>query len=460
MAVDLRSLKSALRDESGENKFLAINAFVHSQLESKFDCQKLEVGEIVKLLSECGLMSPLSGGDERKLREDDFVGVSDNGAIVMNCIKILLNRYIQLLKKDDLLPVIILCSQYAESSCWANRSCIKSSEDILMLILTHWKTDNIFHCLVGNEEDTKILKKLFKVFASSLTSANWKYNPAMMKGFHWCLFQIQHPFCAEILDVALPLSLLFVDDYVVANRICGIRCLHHILNNTPAGDLQRYDRTELIYSALKNIIYHKDPKVINVIYPCILKILSLTKENPLKKDALRQVNKYDFLLNNLLKEMNMEETIALRSALSNQLPLFVDGMGLTIVRHLKKLVDIVLEYLEVYDDPQETTRLGCLDCLKKIITVAQPRIEGYLLRIVKGIIRLLYVVNFTQSPESVKVEIKRQCLECLKLLHRCFPSQIDEMCKPLLSIDDEIPSLKILSSLWTSDNAQNPGFSF
>lgn len=48
-------------------------------------------------------------------------------------------------------------------------------------------------------------------------------------------------------------------------------------------------------------------------------------------------------------------------------------MGVRVVRHMKRLLRVIVGYLEVCDGPEETVRLCILDTLQGTIKYAWPR---------------------------------------------------------------------------------------
>ena len=51
-------------------------------------------------------------------------------------------------------------------------------------------------------------------------------------------FQMKMPNLSDHLDLILPPCLNFVDDHELTNKIVGVQCLHHILNNTSSSEIR------------------------------------------------------------------------------------------------------------------------------------------------------------------------------------------------------------------------------
>ncbi|XP_037536052.1 uncharacterized protein tti2 isoform X2 [Nematolebias whitei] len=115
------------------------------------------------------------------------------------------------------------------------------------------------HLLMG---DRGILGGVLDLLQPQLTKDSWQRCEAMKLVFVWTLLQVTRPFLSPHLPLLLPPSLLLNDHYKPENCMLGVRCLHHIVLNTPAADLRQFNRAEVLYQALFKHLYTSEAAVI------------------------------------------------------------------------------------------------------------------------------------------------------------------------------------------------------
>ncbi|KAL7392493.1 hypothetical protein ABVT39_025500 [Epinephelus coioides] len=223
-----------------------------------------------------------------------------------------------------------------------------------------------------------ILGGILDVLQPQLTKESWQRCEAVKLVFAWTLLQVTRPSLSHHLSHLLPPSLLLNDHYRPENCMLGVRCLHHIVRNTPAADLRQFNRAEVLYQALFKHLYTTEAAVIQSVLSCLLDLLLVLEKPPSSlapSSSCRKPCRHDDVLRLVLTHMEAEHKVALRRIYAAALPPYIDRMGVAVCRHLLRLERVVLGYLEVRDPPEETSRLKILEVLEKTIRAAWPRSE-------------------------------------------------------------------------------------
>jgi hypothetical protein len=235
---------------------------------------------------------------------------------------------------------------------------------------------------------------------------------------------MKFPHLSDYLEQILPPALLLVDDHELVNKLLGVRCLDHIATNTTKTELSWFGRADVIYDSLQKLTYSNEASLLDVLHPCVLKILAVTENKA--KDKLPILSGYDEMFQRLLSNMELETKLVMRRSYSKHLPLYINALGIRTVKHFNRLFCVVFSYLEVYDGPREQCRINVLKALKETILVCWPRIPGRCEAIIKSLMKLLYdtSVDNTLTPSDVKNVIISEAIDCLVLLKRLCPERL------------------------------------
>ncbi|RMX61119.1 hypothetical protein pdam_00010534 [Pocillopora damicornis] len=269
-----------------------------------------------------------------------------------------------------------------------------------------------------------------------LLKNNWKKFPLACHGLVWCTLQIKHPYVGEHFAKLMSPLLLLIDDYETENKTLGFKCLKHVIDNVNSAELQWYGRADVLFEASQRHIYSNDPSLMRSLHPCLLSILTVVEPSPKKAKFGRKTTKCDGLFQIILSSMEFESKIAVRKAYASHLKHFIEHMGITILRHFKRLLKVIVSYLEVSDYPEEGTRLAVLDALKVAMLQAWPRIPNHSSTILKSLLKLL--VDATDSSAYIAVQafelLNQKTAECLVVLLRCCGKQVEEQLKELQGV--------------------------
>uniref|UniRef100_A0A3B3ZRV7 Uncharacterized protein n=1 Tax=Periophthalmus magnuspinnatus TaxID=409849 RepID=A0A3B3ZRV7_9GOBI len=156
----------------------------------------------------------------------------------------------------------------------------------------------------------------------------------------------------------------------------------------------------------------------------LMDLLLVLEKHPLSPSTTpsrRSASRHDDVLRMVLTQMEGEHKLALRRVYASALPPLVDRCGITVCRHLKRLERVILEYLELSDPPDETSRIHILLTLNQTLQTAWPRVNqrrGQ--QLLKAVLRLLVDVSSDINlKDSVKREIFDQSAASIRLLDVC-----------------------------------------
>ena len=139
------------------------------------------------------------------------------------------------------------------------------------------------------------------------------------------------------------------------------------------------------------------------------------------------------MLHRYMSSMETENQITVRRIYSRHLARFITSLGVTIVRHIRRLVRLLDDYLSIYDGPEEQCRFSCLDALYALLQQAWPRIAagsaGHADAIMRSLVRLIHdaATDGTTTSRDVTDKLIHRALECVDLLRRICPvyAQLD-----------------------------------
>ncbi|XP_067666731.1 TELO2-interacting protein 2-like isoform X2 [Haliotis asinina] len=328
-----------------------------------------------------------------------------------------------------------LVSGNVVKNLWTRSSTVLKAKEVLQQLKTLYGADEYSELLqvslrgdkyeLSNPAETLYSQYLAEV-KQVLTKDSWRNYPVSVASFVWVLLHTKSPYLSDYLGQVLPLPLNMVDDFAVENKIVGVRCLHHIMENVSHEELRWYGRADVVFEALKHQLYTKHASLMTVLHPALLLILSVV-ERPATRAHSRDTTRHDEIFKMIIYDSEMENNIHLRRSLTAHIPAFIDVMGINAVCHMASLVGLVSNYLEIYDGPEETSRLNALSVLKSLLLTVWPRVPAYAIVLLKCLLKFLYDVGAdeTVTPQCVKEEMTRSATECLLLLTKAAPDIVE-----------------------------------
>uniref|UniRef100_UPI0037E93B37 TELO2-interacting protein 2 n=1 Tax=Semicossyphus pulcher TaxID=241346 RepID=UPI0037E93B37 len=356
-------------------------------------------------------------------------------------------------------PICVFAVTHFQDQAWTSSSSRAAAQSLQEALLRAGGWRDTPHLLMGDrsqleegdeggERSRGIVGGILDVLQPQLTKDSWQRCEAVKLVFAWTLLQVTRPSLSPHLPYLLPPSLLLNDHFRPENCILGVRCLHHIVLNTPAADLRQFNRAEVIYQALFKHLYTTEAAVIQPVLSCLLDLLLVLEKPPSSlapSSTRRKPCRHDDVLRLILTHMEAEHKVALRRVYASALPPYIDSMGVAVCRHLRRLERVVLGYLEVRDPPEETSRLKILEALQKTIKAAWPRMACRVAVLLRCLLKLLLDVSSdSQLSDSVRQQLMKQTTLCIKQLDDVSQGNL----QPLLQqVDSSCCSPEVLSSL-------------
>lgn len=338
-------------------------------------------------------------------------------------------------------PTYIFAITHRLKQPWTSPKSQHVAGEVLSLLFRVTECSSVAEFLCGeNEDDRGRFAVVLGLLKPHLNKETWKKNPAVKHVFSWTLQQVTQPWLSQHLDKILPPSLLISDDYQTDNKVLGVQCLHHIVINVPAADLLQYNRAQVLYHALFNHLYMPEHRLIQAVLLCLLDLFPvLEKALHWQGEAARASTHCHEVLQLVLTHMESEHRLLLRRTYARNLPAFVKKLGILTARHLKRLEQVILGYLEVYDEPEDESRLKILETLKLVMQYTWPRIPCRVVVLLKALLKLICDIARDTIPttEAAKSAVLQEATDCLILLDHCSQGQVKGLLANIaLSCDD------------------------
>lgn len=321
--------------------------------------------------------------------------------------------------------LLILVIEHEQPNLWTSKSSLSLSKEVLRKVkdvLSVSGNEDLLLYQVSKDHLSSILVHILKHLSEKLKRDTWMCFPSLKMVYKWCVFNTRFPNMSEVFPKFLPTALLFTDDHVLENKILGVSCLYHVMQNTSREELRWYGQADVIYEALKHQMYTREAKLIDVLHPALLYILSVVEKDPQyctdSKGLLRVPNKYDEIFHTILVDAYGEQNLALRMALTGHLTHFVEKLGLLTLRHTNLLFKLIEEYLESYDGKRHSAKPQILRLMKSVIIATWPRMSRYVDFILKVLVKLLIDISSKEMYDFELVhtleELSTQCLILIK----------------------------------------------
>ncbi|XP_056585870.1 TELO2-interacting protein 2 [Triplophysa dalaica] len=359
------------------------------------------------------------------------------------------NPHVKSLAQAFAPSLCIFSITHLQEQAWTSVASRNCALQLLSLVAGMTGSRSVQELLSGGEDKKGVFGPILDGLQPELTKERWKRNQAVKHVFSWMLVQIGRPWLSQYLEKVFPPALLISDDYCTENKVLGVHCLHHIVLNVPAADLRQYNRAQVLYHALFNHLYTSEVSLMQVVLPCLIDLMGVIENPPANAGLPRKPNRFDDVLRLILTYMEMEHKLDLRRVYASNLVLFIERMGVVIIRHLKRLERVIVGYLEVSDAPEEKTRLSILDALQKTLEIAWPRMERRMGSLAQSLLRFLVDVSSESVPQELKEQLMSKASHCLLLLNHCSKGkvqtllqEVDNTCvpDPVLMCIQQIPA--------------------
>ena len=160
---------------------------------------------------------------------------------------------------------------------------------------------------------------------------------------------------------------------------------------------------------------------------CIRDRLDIVEVSPRRATGQRSWNRHDDVFAKYLTNMEMESRVLLRRVYAKHLGIFISKLGITVVRHLSRLLRVVADYLQVSVGPDEQCRCDVLEALSVLLSEAWPRVPHHADDVMKSLVRLLVDVRrqADMMSTSAQVSLQHRVLDCVQLLRQICPEYLE-----------------------------------
>ncbi|KAM7309166.1 TELO2-interacting protein 2 [Ixodes scapularis] len=391
------------------------------------------ISEFAASLAFSGIPKDSVADEEREYTRSDFRGIAELATEGLLCARSLLERSPESLEDREVTTALALvCFAHVDAEQpWCSESSSKASKGFLEFLVSSAASSG------------RLALAVLKHIQPKLKKNTWKKNPCYRHVYKNALYQLGDSESSDALSLLLPPGLLLVDDYMTHNQRLGIQCVQHIISKATPTELQWHGHFDVIFDALKRLLYVKEPEVITELHSCLRRLLFGDSNEGLRPLHLKSedcLRKGEEVYGELLTAAYAEQKFVLRTAYSSQLAAYIECLGINVVKHMSKTLDVVLEYVETYDTAEQASRRNGLLALAALIRCAWPRISRHFRRIAECLFRLAYDLK-----EHDKGDLRDEIAACLLLLEAACPEQFIQFTKDLTSLQDRgIPGVALL----------------
>ncbi|GIX67678.1 TELO2-interacting protein 2 [Caerostris extrusa] len=299
------------------------------------------ISNLCELIVGFGIVHKISS-DDRDYSAEDFPETAENAVKCFSYLYILLKE-LELMehsyKRHFIINVLLLCATHSRNHHWSNCNSISSSKGML--------------------------KKL----RPSLLKDTWMHYPSSCYVFHWLLCHVKHPYLVEYLPDVFPPPFMFVSYHAVPQKVIGIQCFNHLLDNIP---------------------------------PTLIEL----------DEKLVYWDEKDKILDRLLFVVDCEDNLELKRLFFSHIKDFVDCSQ--PFNHLKRMMPILKRNLIENPFSDIKCQITALKILRSVIMSCWPRMKNYCFDI------LVAILDLQQQNSTKNIdEINELSEECLILLKNC-----------------------------------------
>ena len=298
---------------------------------------------------------------------------------------------------------VVLIYEYLRTDHhWSKPSLTCSAQVLLAKILQLHQVDSIGRLLQTSNTGRKtVFQSAGDILRPFLHKDRWKRDPAAVACYVSLLTELKSPAIGDCLAEIFPPMLNLIDDFELKHKLMGITCAQHVVDNTTKSELFWYGRAEVLYSALHHLLYSKEPDLIHLLLPCLLKLCKVIDFNTAdKNNASLPTTKLDDVYGVFLSNMDLENCWSLRREYAQMMCHFIEDLGIQVLKHIPKTLSVVENYLEIQDSLEEATRSSALRALIKLAEVAWPRMNQHLCRVMQLLVKLVVDICYCSKPKG------------------------------------------------------------
>ncbi|XP_045535007.1 uncharacterized protein LOC106720599 [Papilio machaon] len=199
--------------------------------------------------------------------------------------------------------LLILYTELSSKNTWDEANCLKCSEKLNCYFHTFYEinlTDVLFQNSVFNHQE--IFDKCFENLHIKLSPAEFKKYPAQIDVYLRLIKDIKRYNVTIVPSKILPTSLNLIDDYIIENKLNGLKSCLAILQCLNKDAFEKGNYYEVVYLSLKKLITEKDIEATKLVFECLLTLYHILPANS-QKQKLDEI--YNAVLDQLIIESNL-----------------------------------------------------------------------------------------------------------------------------------------------------------
>ncbi|XP_037520429.1 TELO2-interacting protein 2 [Rhipicephalus sanguineus] len=367
-----------------------------------------------------GIPKDSSDDEEREHKKKDFPGVAEAATEGMICAHLLIRTVASEFTEHLATPLRVLCFAHSKSELpWCSDESVAASSALSSQLNSSFSAP-------------ELRLSVLKYIRPKLAKKTWKKNPCYRYVYREVLFDLSPNDVRDALSVVVAPALLLVDDYMTYNQRLGLACVRRIVVSVPPSELDQYGRLELLFDALKHLLYVKEPDIIVQLHTCLRNLIFADYLDALHiKDHRRQIMAGDVYCE-VLTAAEVEQTFALRKAYSSQFSPYIRCLGMDVAKYMNRTLRVLLEYIQVEDTDEQTCRRNALLSLAELTKQMWPRITFHFGRITESIFKLA-CDQCEHRNSALWDEIGR----CLDLLQQSCPEHYQRFHEDLLFLREQ-----------------------
>ena len=383
---------------------------------AEFNLKDLQnVSEICEKLRE-GLQPKIHLEEDRPHQASDFKSEHASTALnfALNLTDFLKSQDSNSLPKyfhENVVKILILlCGEHSESNLWTDSSKVAIAFRILSNLKNFYSVSSVNHVLALQHGKDQLVRLCVQDLQEALTS--WQNYPASVTCFVWLLNQFAFPTLDAFISEFLPFSLRLADDWQMENKIRGVLCLGHIIQNASPTELKFYGRSDLVEDAFERLSHDRDPDLITVLYPSYVKLAEMTSSKV--APGHRRVDIRDRLAMKLLEQMEMEAKVDVKRCYARLMFDLLTLLDTRVIRWMSRLVRVFDSFLAYPDCHQEEIRILTLENMKLAFHLGGDVLNRHARDLYEMLFRVLY--ECSKDGGEVGDLLFYPCLETIQVL--------------------------------------------
>ena len=317
--------------------------------------------------------------------------------------------------------LLYICGSHWDSnSAWCSVESSRKAHELCTLLCSLDNSDCLAAMLRGS-----CGKSLLDLVCRHVSKGKWRDYVQSVEVLLWYAGEVCSDGLEDELSQLMAALLLLVDEGEACLDLSmrGAIALRRLVDSVTEAELCRHNRLLVLYDAIKRHTYSRDPDFLSVILPLHIILSSMmSSQHGFSSSHSNQApgsfhnapcifqvaglewNQLDDFIEHLLFSASSESRWDLRRVYIMNIHAVLFVLGSRAVRHLHRLTDLILIYLELPDMPDEECRFATLAILRQCILMAWPRLSKPS-SIIKALLKLSGELTVDTS-DSAKVPVR------------------------------------------------------